>query len=137
MGAPPDDWRRQGQEEDLRGLRFTWKRYQAYTAEWEHEHCEMCRAVFLDAEHSEAARAALADPDAEVLPAGYANLPDADSSAGHSWICARCFADFAEELGWEIVEGDPEAWPYAPPEPRPRPTAADLPDGPRGIVSGP
>ena len=33
--------------------------------------------------------------------------------------------DFAEEFGWTVVPGDPDAWPYEPPEPVP------APDGPR------
>ncbi|HVL31615.1 MAG TPA: hypothetical protein VM299_05220 [Solirubrobacteraceae bacterium] len=41
------------------------------------------------------------------------------------WICKRCYDDFADELGWIVVDTDPERWPYAAPEPDPRPTAAD------------
>jgi hypothetical protein len=51
--VPPDDWRRTGQEDYLGGVRLTWKRYQALTAQWEHEHCAFCWQKFLDANYSE------------------------------------------------------------------------------------
>ena len=37
-----DDWRRMGQERFLMGLKFAWRRYQAFSGNWEHEHCEFC-----------------------------------------------------------------------------------------------
>lgn len=37
-----DDWRRMGQERFLTDLKFAWKRYQAFSGNWEHEHCEFC-----------------------------------------------------------------------------------------------
>src|SRR4051794_3419289 len=54
-----DDWRRQEQEEYLRGATLTLRRYQAQSAGWEHEHCEFCWAKFMDGDYSSAAAEAL------------------------------------------------------------------------------
>jgi hypothetical protein len=124
MPAAPDDWRRRGQEAYLRGARLTYKRYQARSAQWEHEHCEFCWQKFVDAEHSAEHRRALERGSGEAEPAGYTNLGADGVPAGKWWICARCHDDFAEELGWIVTRTDPGAWPYAPPEPGPRPTSA-------------
>ena len=125
MGATQDDWRRRGQEQYLRRARLTVKRYQALSAQWEHEHCEFCWHNFLDPHYSEAHRRALEeDPDRNSAE-GYTNLAAQGQPAGKWWICNQCFEDFAAELEWSAVETDPEDWPYGAPEPDPRPTAAD------------
>ncbi|HEU4973836.1 MAG TPA: hypothetical protein VFT50_02010 [Baekduia sp.] len=125
MPAAPDDWRRQGQEDYLRGARLTWKRYQALSAQWEHEHCEFCWQKFLDAEYSPEHRRALEERSDDIEPAGYTNLAAGDVPAGKWWICKRCFEDFADEIEWVVVESDPDAWPYGAHEPDQRPTAED------------
>jgi hypothetical protein len=120
-----NDWRRRGQEKHLRGARLAWRRYQAMSAQWEHEHCEFCWAKFLDANYSPAHRVLL-ESDPEVLAGGYTEAPGGTQPAGEHWICKPCFEDFREEFEWELVPSDPEAWPYARPEPHPRPTQADF-----------
>src|SRR5664280_401805 len=120
-----DDWRRSGQEKYRSGARLTWRRYQALSGTWEHEHCEFCWAKFLDANYSPEHRQTLeADPDA--LPGGYTEAPGSGEPAGEHWICPTCFEYFREEFEWQVVASDPEAWPYACPEPHPRPTNADF-----------
>jgi hypothetical protein len=132
MVAKADDWRRMGQERYLRGVRLTWKRYQALRADWEHEHCAFCFQKFLDARYSGWARRELeANPDRNDA-AGYTTVGDDGQEAGSAWICKQCFADFAEEFGWVVVDTDPEAWPYAVPEPNQRPTASDVTSDPGG-----
>jgi hypothetical protein len=131
--ASGDDWRRTGQERYLSGLRFTWKRYQALSGNWEHEHCEFCSKKFLDASYSDWARQALeSGPDEHTAACGFTNLRDDAAPAGKHWICEACFNDFVAEFRWEVVGSAPEGWPYEPPEPTPRPTAADYdPEGPK------
>lgn len=124
MRVPEDDWRRRGQEH-LRDVRLTLKRYQALSGQWEHEHCEFCWHTFLDPQYSEAHRKALEDEPDRQSAEGYTNLGDDGETPGKWWICKRCFGDFATEFGWVIVQTDPNAWPYAPPERDPRPTSAD------------
>lgn len=66
------------------------------------------------------------ESDSEVLAGGYTEAPGGVQPAGEHWICQSCFEDFREEFAWDLVPSDPEAWPYALPEPRPRPTQADF-----------
>ncbi len=113
--------------QDLRGLRLTWKNYQAASGYREHEHCAFCWYKFLDPHYSEAHRRALENEPGKQSPGGYTNLSQKEFEAGKVWICRRCYEDFAADLEWIVVETDPASWPYAQPEPAPRPTAADYP----------
>lgn len=120
-----------GQERFLTGLKFAWRRYQAYSGNWEHEHCEFCFRKFLDGSYAEWMRVALAEEPDECAAAGYANLRHGDVPAGRSWICDECFADFVPEYRWEVEEANPDSWPYDPSERKPRPTESDFdPDAP-------
>jgi hypothetical protein len=121
-----DDWRRMGQERFLTDLKFAWKRYQAFSGNWEHEHCEFCSKKFLDALYADWMRVALADKPDEYAAAGYTNRRHGDIPAGRFWICKECFSDFLPEYRWAVEEADPESWPYDAPEPKPRPTASDF-----------
>ncbi len=132
MGATEDDWRRRGQEQYLRRAQLTLKRYQALSAQWEHEHCAFCWHKFLDPSYSETHRRILEEIPDRHSAEGYTNLPRQDRPAGKWWVCKQCFDDFAAEFEWAVVKTDPDAWPYEGPEPNPRPAAADYkpPDGP-------
>ena len=137
MTATPDDWRRMGQERYLLGAPLTLKRYQALSAEWEHEHCEFCFSTFIDPNHSPQAAKPLSSEPGKGTYAGYTNVDAPDRPAGKWWICKQCFEDFADEFGWSVVAGDPDAWPYHGPEPKHRPTVAEYDesrwvDGPNG-----
>ena len=83
---PLDDWRRQGQEEYLKGVVLVHRKYRLYqkNPNWDHDHCEFCGEKFslLDA------------PD--HLKEGYATEDD------YRWICSACCQDFKEEFGWNI-----------------------------------
>lgn len=124
--APGDDWRRTGQEDYLKGARLTWKRFQAYSGNWEHEHCVFCWKKFLDANYASWMREALESGSEEHAGHGYTTKRQGDLPAGGYWICRPCFDDFASEFEWTVEDSDPEAWPYDPPEPKPRPRAADF-----------
>lgn len=84
MSQPPqpDDWRRQGQEQYLRGVVLRHKRYVPYRKGWEHDHCEFCYA-----------RISLSEGDLQI---GYT------TSDHYRWICESCFADFRDEMGWRL-----------------------------------
>lgn len=121
-----DDWRRTGQEDYLSDLRLTWRRFQAYSGSWDHEHCEFCWKKFVDEDYAPWMRAVLQSDSPEHAGFGYTNLRHEEVPAGRFWICRECFDDFASEFRWRLEQRDPEAWPYDPPEPQPRPTAADF-----------
>jgi len=82
---PPDDWRRQGQEEYLRGVRLLHMAYVPYRPGWEHDHCEFCYA-----------RLSQSEGDLQV---GYTTTDH------YRWICEDCFADFCDEFEWKVQEG--------------------------------
>lgn len=77
-----EDWRRQGQEIYLKGIKLVWKRYSRYRDGWDHDHCEFCGAKFTES----------GGPG--VLTEGYA------SDDNYRWVCNRCYEDFREEFGW-------------------------------------
>ena len=78
----PDDWRRQGQERFLSGVRLVARSYAPTRPDWDHDHCPFCSAKF-----------STRDGD---LGAGYA------TEDGYYWICPACFADFRGEFEWIV-----------------------------------
>lgn len=125
-----------GQENFLSGLRLTWKRYQAFSGNWEHEHCKFCFKKFLDPAYAAWMRKALAEESDRYAAAGYTNLRYGDTPAGRHWVCRECFEDFRSEYGWVVRHSDPEGWPYGTTQPNSRPTAADYID-PNAATRGP
>ena len=112
MPAPEDDWRRRGQAEYLTGATFTWRNYRERSTRWEHEHCEMCWAKFVEPSLLEELRAG--SDDHTLYSAGFTTTADDTRRLGEHWVCAACVADFADEFSWRCVESDPDAWPYDP-----------------------
>ena len=84
------DWRLQGQAKYLQGLTLAHQRYRQNAANprWDHDHCEFCWAKFMVE--------GMGTPD--TLHQGYASEND------YWWICERCFADFKDRFGWQVVE---------------------------------
>jgi len=81
-----DDWRLQGQEKYLKGATLSWKAYVRPSESWDHDHCEFCWEKFMGGE----------TPD--NLHEGYATADN------YRWICARCFADFADMFDWVVTK---------------------------------
>ncbi len=79
-----DDWRRQGQENYLKGLKLVFKDYYKYDEKWDHDHCEFCGNRF-----------SLFEGD---LKKGYTTLDD------YHRICTDCFNDFKVEFDWTLEE---------------------------------
>lgn len=42
----PDDWRRQGQERFLKGVKLMYRNYYPYRSGLDHDHCEFCGRKF-------------------------------------------------------------------------------------------
>jgi len=76
----PDDWRRQGQEKYLKGMRMVKQSYRPCREGWDHDHCEFCGKKFA------------ASPDR--LTEGFS------SDNGYHWVCLDCYKDFREEYEW-------------------------------------
>jgi transposase-like protein len=75
------DWRLQGQERFLAGVRLYWIPYRP-SRQSEHEHCEFCSRQFS------------ADP--EDLNEGYA------TKDRYHWVCQSCYDDFREQFKWTL-----------------------------------
>ena len=61
-------------------------RFQKYTSpkpDWDHDHCEGCWAKFMESDSPEA------------LTEGYV-------TKDNRWICAECFRELHEEMGWTL-----------------------------------
>jgi len=85
---PADDWRRQGQEIDLKGCAFAWRRYAAPSPQWDHDHCEFCWSKFM------------VGPNAptDALAEGYR----AQAADSRRWVCRQRFEDFKDEPAFTV-----------------------------------
>jgi hypothetical protein len=84
--VPPDDWRRSGQEEFPKGITLRLEAYRPPRPSWDHDHCEFCSAKI------------------SQFPA---DLAEGWTTQDHyRWICATCFDDFRDEIGWTVVGRD-------------------------------
>jgi len=81
--SEPNDWRRQGQEKYLMGVKLIYHKYHMPRPEWDHDHCEFCGIKFT-----------LNNND---LKKGYS------TEDGYYWICDQCFNDFKSEFNWQVV----------------------------------
>ena len=78
------DWRLQGQEKYLSGVRLSKAVYRKRRQDWDHDHCEFCCAKFSERE--------------EDLNEGYT------TDAGYHWICERCYEDFKTRFKWQVCD---------------------------------
>jgi hypothetical protein len=75
-----DDWRRQGQEKLLSGVKLIYQKYKPFRKDWEHDHCEFCGIKF--------------SLDQNDINEGYA------TEDGYHWVCEECYNDFKDEFNW-------------------------------------
>ena len=78
------DWRRQGQENYLKGKSLIWKKYTIKGDFWKHDHCSFCGVRFMDIESS------------EIVNEGYV------TDDHLYWVCNDCFLDFCDEFEWSV-----------------------------------
>ena len=81
------DWRADNARH-LKGLTLRWRKYAKWSETWEHDHCAGCWAKFAEFE----------GPD--ILHEGYATDSEWKGREGYDWICADCFRDLKDEMGW-------------------------------------
>jgi hypothetical protein len=97
-----DDWRLGGNDH-LQGVAFTWKPYRAWSQTWEHDHCALCWATFMDPNFSEDHRRFIEEhPD--VLTEGYATTSEFKHGAEYDWVCKQCFDDFVDLYQWRVIQ---------------------------------
>jgi phage terminase large subunit-like protein len=85
MVKEPNDWRLTNQEKYFKNAVLSWKKYTKYREGWEHDHCEFCRAKFME------------QPGPEILTEGFA------TSDNYRWVCKTCFEDFKNLFQWQIT----------------------------------
>jgi hypothetical protein len=103
MPTDPDDWRRQGQEQDLPpGTVFLRRDYRALDERWEHDHCEMCWAKFMDPQFS-AGHAQFIGEHPDVLTVSL--VTKVEERRLERWVCEPCFEDFATDFDWVLRAG--------------------------------
>jgi hypothetical protein len=90
-----EDWRLGGNERLFRGAVFTRKTYRRWSTEWDHDHCAFCWAAFAEVDSASDTKGSLHE--------GYSTAgPPADPRDDYYWVCATCFDDFREHLGWSL-----------------------------------
>lgn len=89
--------RQMGFDEALAASPLIRRRFRG-TLRWDHEHCVMCAAKFIDPDLGPSYRDWLSD-DPTLLSEGYTTTPepDGDDRSG-DWLCAACFAAYGAEL---------------------------------------
>ena len=85
-----EDWRLDFAER-LRGASFRWKKYYQWSETWTHDHCSACWATF-----------SLAD-EGDSLKEGYAVTPEYEKGQDYAWVCANCFNELKDNLGWTAI----------------------------------
>jgi hypothetical protein len=86
-----DDWRLDLVRTHLTGVAFRWKKYYQWSERWDHDHCSACGATF-----------SLGD-GGDYLKEGYAVTADYKLGEDYQWVCAKCFEDLKDNLGWTAV----------------------------------
>jgi hypothetical protein len=99
----PEDWRLRGQQAYLHGIRLRWRRYGAWSATWDHDHCDFCWAKFIPAELVDDHREASQD-EHRLLSEGYTTTSEYERGADYVWVCSDCFNDFKDQFDWVTVD---------------------------------
>jgi len=66
----------------LKGATLHYKEYTRHSESWDHDHCLVCWAKFMES------------GGVDILNEGYATDDDRD------WVCASCFHDLKSAMGW-------------------------------------
>lgn len=93
----------------MHGASLRWARYQPPSPDWDHDHCALCFAKFMDADGDDILREGYLiqphGPTTDVAPEeerttyadGYRIVAAPNND---HWICPTCFADFREYFDW-------------------------------------
>jgi hypothetical protein len=76
----------------LLGLTLQWRSYQAWSSDWDHDHCAACSAKFMEGNA------------ADTLHEGFATRDDYPKGAGYEWVCRHCFEDLKLDMRWSCAD---------------------------------
>ena len=79
-----DDWRLNGQEQFLLGVKLIKKRFK-YRGGYDHRHCDFCWDKISE--------------EKEDLNIGYCS-----SLSDDHWVCETCFNDFKDMFKWTVID---------------------------------
>jgi hypothetical protein len=107
----PLDWRLETHEEPwMYGATFRWTKYQPPSPDWDHDHCALCTAKFMDSDAPDVLREGyLAQPfgateaitpeqERTTYTEGYRIVA---APTQDEWVCPTCFSDFEARFGWK------------------------------------
>lgn len=97
--------RSMGFGEALRAAPLIWRRFHG-TERWDHEHCLVCFARFIDPDLGPRYTRWLSE-DPSVLTEGYttAPAPAPGQNEPGEWLCADCYGEYGHELGLTTSTG--------------------------------
>ena len=87
-----NDWRLQGQEKYLTGVKLIRTPFTPLSKTWDHEHCEFC----------------MKKPEDNKEQKFYCTLDNYRwiCEDKHTWICPECYEDFKEMFRWELLDSE-------------------------------
>lgn len=85
-----EDWRIEAGGDEVRGRAFAFRSYTPPRPDWDHDHCELCGAKFMQG----GAHGSLAE--------GFATPCDG-SPGSFSWACESCWNDLNATLGLGLL----------------------------------
>ncbi|MGZ8688173.1 MAG: hypothetical protein ACXWZP_07070 [Gaiellaceae bacterium] len=96
----------------MHGAELERRPFTAPTADWDHEHCILCQATFLEPPYEGLHEGLVHGYDRSREMAPVEERTTALESGGRMvespieehWICETCFADFAERFSWSAVD---------------------------------
>jgi len=109
----PEDWRYKNIQY-LRGSKFRLARYEAPSAEWDHDHCKGCWAKFGSLEGPDILQSgyvtrtpSVESPEPEMVRASketrWVMIPEPEVQGFHShWLCPKCFGNFRDVLEFQL-----------------------------------
>ena len=96
------------QLEPLKGLTFHLRRYEAPTADWDHDHCYGCWAKFSefdgsDVQHEGYFTTVPAQPSPQPEITGLTCIKEpTPGGLALRWVCLECFEEFREVLSFTV-----------------------------------
>jgi hypothetical protein len=120
MADEEEDWRLGlGEAEWMYGAKLQRRVFTAPTRDWDHEHCVLCQAKFMELPHEDVLHEGLVSGydrshDLPPMESRLGERPDApggfrtsvETPTHEQWICEQCFEDFKERFRWSVVAQD-------------------------------
>ena len=109
-----EDYRLEDEEDWMYGAKLERWPFTAPTPDWDHEHCVLCWAKFMEPPHTDVEHGGLVwgyDRSPEPTPLEERSVRHGEgmivgAPGDEKWICEECFGDFEQRFGWSAVTPD-------------------------------